>query len=505
MVWTINEVLESMAMQRPRHPAVIDGEQHIDYAQLHERVARMAAWLRAHGIGKGDKVALQGRNTAAWVVAYYAVLDLGAVAVPVNHKLAAPETGYILQHSESRLWLVDADLYRPIEGAPPAFALHGDSSGALPGIDLSDNIAPAQMQSQAPVHADDLAELMYTSGTTGRPKGCMHSHANILLAGTGSSLVYGLGPDDRVLIAMPIWHSFPLNNLLVGSLFVGATVILLPEFHPAHFLKAVQQHRCTLFFGAPIAYLLAIKAVPDFADYDLSSMRVWLYGGGPIDATTARLLSERYRVGQFYQVFGMTETGPTGTALLPHEQVSKAGSIGRHAVSGCTVRVMADEQREAGPGEIGEIWMRCQSMMQGYYRDPAATAAAFHQGWYRSGDLARVDEDGYLFIVDRLKDMIVTGGENVYSKEVEDVLAGHPSLAEVAVIGVPHPEWGESVTAIVVPQAGATVTLEEMQAYCEARLAKYKIPRRIKVVQALPRTPTGKVMKYQLRQQAVRA
>ncbi|MBY4898583.1 AMP-binding protein [Cupriavidus sp. AU9028] len=501
-MWTINQVLESVAMQQPRQLAVIDGDQRIDYGELRQRVATMAAWLRLRGIGKGDKVALQGRNTAAWVVAYYAVLDLGAVAVPVNHKLAAPETGYILAHSESRLWLVDSDLYRPIEGAPQAFALHGGGSDALPAIDLSGIEASAPAPAGAEVQADDLAELMYTSGTTGRPKGCMHSHANILLAGTGSSLVYGLGPQDRVLIAMPVWHSFPLNNLLVGTLFVGGTVVLLPEFHPAHFVKAVQQHRCTLFFGAPIAYLLALKTVPDFADYDLSSMRVWLYGGGPIDAATARLLSERYRSGQFYQVFGMTETGPTGTALLPHEQVSKAGSIGRHAVSGCTVRVMAGPEREAGPGEIGEIWMRCQSMMQGYYRDPAATEAAFHRGWYRSGDLARVDEDGYLFIVDRLKDMIVTGGENVYSKEVEDVLAAHPSVSEVAVIGVPHPEWGESVTAIVVPREPASVTLEEVQAFCQERLAKYKVPRRLQLVQALPRTPTGKVMKYLLRQQA---
>lgn len=299
---------------------------------------------------------------------------------------------------------------------------------------------------------------------------------------------------------MPIWHSFPLNNLLVGSLFVGATVVLLPEYHPVRFLETVQQERCTLFFGAPIAYLMAMKMAPDFASYDLSSVRAWLYGGGPIDAGTARVLAERYRSERFYQVFGMTETGPTGTALLPEEQVVKAGSIGRHAVSGCTIKVMRDEQHEAGPGEVGEIWMRCQSMMQGYYRDPAATAAAFHDGWYRTGDLVRIAEDGYLFIVDRVKDMIVTGGENVYSKEVEDVLAGHPAISEVAVVGMPHPEWGESVAAVVVAKADASVDVEDIQAYCAERLAKYKVPRQVRVVEAMPRTPTGKVMKYQLRE-----
>jgi feruloyl-CoA synthase len=491
-MWTINQALESAALQRPTQIAIIDGEERIAYGQLRERVKRMAAWLQAQGITKGDKVALHGRNTAPWVIAYYAILDIGAVAVPVNHKLAAPEIAYILEHSESRLWLVDADLHQSIDGAPRAFAL----SAATDNASSTDHAyRPTE------VDANDLAELLYTSGTTGRPKGCMHSHANVILAGTGSSLVYGLGPADRVLLAMPIWHSFPLNNLLVGSLFVGATVVLLPEYHPVRFLETVQQERCTLFFGAPIAYVMALKAVPDFDRYDLGSVRAWLYGGGPIDATTAQWLAQRYRSERFYQVFGMTETGPTGTALLPHEQVSKAGSIGRHGVGGCTVRVMADEARPAGPQEVGEIWMQCQSIMQGYYRDPQATAAAFYDGWYRTGDLARVDEDGYLFIVDRAKDMIVTGGENVYSKEVEDVIAAHPAVSEVAVIGLPHAEWGESVTAVIVAKPGTTVDAEDIRAHCTDRLAKYKIPRHVHLSASVPRTPTGKVMKYQLRQQ----
>ncbi|WP_064574829.1 class I adenylate-forming enzyme family protein [Cupriavidus gilardii] len=498
-MWTINEALDSVARQRSSDIAIVDGAQRIRYDELRRRVKYTAAWLQAQGIGKGDKVALQGRNSAAWVIAYYAILDIGGVAVPVNHKLAAPETAYILAHSESRLWLVDADLHRQLDGAPPAFALSavGNEQAGLPPI------APeGEQHDYRPVDVDDddLAELLYTSGTTGKPKGCMHSHANVILAGTGSSLVYGLGPSDRVLLAMPIWHSFPLNNLLVGSLFVGATAVLLPEYHPVRFLETVQQERCTLFFGAPIAYLMAMKMAPDFASYDLSSVRAWLYGGGPIDSGTARMLAERYRSERFYQVFGMTETGPTGTALLPEEQVVKAGSIGRHAVSGCTVKVMRDDRHEAGPGEVGEIWMRCQSMMLGYYRDPAATAAAFHEGWYRTGDLVRIDEDGYLFIVDRVKDMIVTGGENVYSKEVEDVLAGHPAISEVAVVGMPHPEWGESVAAVVVARADASVDVEDIQAFCAERLAKYKVPRQVRVVEAMPRTPTGKVMKYQLRE-----
>lgn len=501
-MWTINEALISSARNFQDQPAVIDGERSISFSELEATVCQAAGWLQAQGVQKGDKVAIQGRNSLAWVVAFYATLRVGGVAVPLNHKLAPAETAYILEHSESRLLLVDSDLYQAaacsaIE-ALQVFALDGPGSAAE--LPVFAPVAESHALTPVEVSADDLAELLYTSGTTGRPKGCMHSHANVLLAGLGSSVVYGLGPEDRVLIAMPVWHSFPLNNLLVGSHYLGARVVLMPEYHPQSFLETVQQQGCTLFFGAPIAYLMPLKMLPNFDEYDLSSVRAWLYGGGPIDAATARMLMERYKTDRFYQVFGMTETGPTGTALLPDEQLAKAGSIGRYAVSGCDIKVMQDLDTPAGPGETGEIWMRCQSMMQGYYRNPEATAAAFHDGWYRTGDLARIDDDGYLFIIDRLKDMIVTGGENVYSKEVEDVLVNHPAIAEVAVIGTAHPEWGESVTAIVVAKEGAAVDAEEVKTYCGQYLAKYKIPRLFQMVDALPRTPTGKVMKYKLRE-----
>lgn len=313
-------------------------------------------------------------------------------------------------------------------------------------------------------------------------------------------MVFGLGQDDRVLIAMPIWHSFPLNNLLVSSLYFGACVVFMPEYHPRTFLQTIQAERCTLFFGAPIAYLMPLEKIPDFDEFDLSSVRAWLYGAGPIDAVSARVLMERYKSDRFYQLFGMTETGPTGTALLPDEQLAKAGSIGRCAVSGCDLKVMLDGGKiEAAPGENGEIWMRCQSMMKGYYRNPEATASAFRDGWYCTGDVAHIDEEGYLFIVDRLKDMVIIGGENVYSKEVEDVLAQHPAISEVAVIGMPDIAWGESLTAVIVPRAGETVDIDDVKTYCARYLARYKIPRLIRIIETMPRTPTGKVKKYMLR------
>lgn len=498
-MWSINDALSSAARKYGERAAIVDEGRDISFAELDAAVVRSAGWLQAQGIRKGDKVAIQGRNSLAWVVAYYATLRAGGVAVPVNHKLAAAETAYILEHSESRLWLVDGDLHQELEALATPPAAYALDDGGQSGLSRFAPAGEDHPYTPAQVGPDDLAELLYTSGTTGRPKGCMHSHANVLLAGMGSSLVYGLGVTDSVLLAMPVWHSFPLNNLLVGSMYVGATVVLMPEYHPQKFLQVIQEQRCTFFFGPPIAYLMPLQVVPNFDDYDLSSVRVWLYGAGPIDAGNARLLMQRYRSDRFYQLFGMTEVGPTGTALYPEEQVAKAGSIGRYAIGGCDMKVMRDQNAEAAPGEVGEIWLRCQSMMQGYYRDEAATAAAFHDGWYRSGDLVRIDEDGYLFIVDRLKDMIITGGENVYSKEVEDVLANHPAVSEVAVIGTPHPEWGESVTAIIVAREGQSLDEAEIKDYCARHLARYKVPRLIEQVTSIPRTPTGKVMKYQLR------
>ncbi len=500
-LWSVNEVMESAALKFKNRPALIEGDREISFSELRDDIVRTAAWLQSKGVTKGSKVAIQGRNSISWIVVFFATLRAGGVAVPLNHKLAPAEVGYILDNSQSCLWLVDSNLHAEsakfLSNAPPAFAL--DKSSTNEGLTPYAPKSESHSYEFVTVVPEDLAELLYTSGTTGRPKGCMHSHANIILAGLASSSVYGLSFNDRVLIAMPIWHSFPLNNLLVSSIYYGATCVLMPEYQPQTFLETIQDKACTLFFGAPIAYLMPIRMVPNFDKYNLSTVRAWIYGGGPIDAKSAITLMERYKTDSFFQVFGMTETGPTGTALLPDEQVSKAGSIGRFAVSGSEVKVMRSEEIEALPGETGEIWIRCQSMMLGYYGSPELSESVLQDGWYKTGDLVRIDDEGYLFIVDRLKDMIVTGGENVYSKEVEDVLSAHPTISDLAVIGIPHKDWGETVTAVIVPKAGQTVNLEEMRIYCAQFLAKYKIPRRLEIVDDIPRTPTGKVRKYLLR------
>jgi feruloyl-CoA synthase len=286
----------------------------------------------------------------------------------------------------------------------------------------------------------------------------------------------------------------------MSTLYMGGTVVLLREYHPVKFLETVQEQRITLCFGPPVIYTTALNLVPNFADYNLGSVRAWLYGGGPIGADVARRLVESYGTTEFRQVYGMTETGPVGTVLYPEEQLSKAGSIGRVALAGVDLRLVADDGTEAEPDPIGESWLRADTVMQGYLDDPAATKAAFADGgWYRTGDLARKDADGYLFIVDRAKDMIITGGENVYSKEVEDVISGHPDVVDVAVVGKPNEEWGETVVAHVVWREPDVISADDIKDYLSDKLARYKIPREVVFATILPRTPTGKIQKHLIR------
>jgi feruloyl-CoA synthase len=498
---TLVDLLDRNAVTFAEKDALRAGGQARSFRALRDDARRAAALLQSWGIRKGAKVALMSHNTLAFPAAYYGALLAGAAVVPINHKLAPPEVEYILAHSESSVFLFDGAL-AATAGAVSTGARKASLDSVAAGFERFEDALPGpEAYAAVPCGDDDVAEILYTSGTTGRPKGCLHSHRNVLAAAITGARAVSLVEADRMLVAMPLWHSSPLNNWFLGAQHVGATTVLLREYHPLHFLQAIQEERCTVYFGAPISYILPLQMIPTFDGFDLRSMRAWIYGGGPISADTARMLAARYRSDRFYQVYGMTEAGPTGTVLLPEEQVSKAGSIGRTALPGAELVVMRTESQPARPGETGEIWLRADSMMKGYFKDPDATTRAFTDGWYRSGDLVRIDEDGYLFVVDRVKDMIIVGGENVYSKAVEDVLGAHPGVAQVAVVGRPHPDWGETVVAFVIRGKGATVTQEELQAYLAGKLARYEIPREISFVESLPVTPTGKLMKYRLREQ----
>ncbi len=490
----------SYARMTPEHPFLRHAGQTITYGDMQARSRRTAAVLQARGVGSGDRIALMCFNTPGFVDVLLGAWRLGATIVPVNHKLQAPEVEYILNHCEARMIVFDAAL-APVMAKVNAPAARMTTAGGVPGLEHLDAVLDGVDGIDGIVPADDsIAEILYTSGTTGKPKGCLHTHRTVVLAAMNAALATSITRMDRLLLAMPIWHSSPLNNWFGGVLYMGGTVVLLREYHPQQFVETVQAERITVYFGAPVSYFAPLQLVPTFADYDLSSVRAWIYGGGPIGAEMARKLSAAYRSDRFFQVYGMTETGPLGTALYPAEQVAKAGSIGRVATPGIEVRVVRLDGGDAGPGEIGEIWLRGGSVMQGYLDDAAATRQAFADGgWYRSGDLARLDEDRYLFIADRTKDMIITGGENVYSKEVEDALLAHPGVADAAVVGRPDPEWGETVVAHIVVRPQSQVDGEVLSAFLADKLARYKIPREYCFPDTLPRTPTGKVQKYLLR------
>ncbi len=496
------ELLDSTARKNPNRDCIRYMGKGYTYAAILDAAEKAAGLFQQWGLKKDDKVAIMSLNTPSFVIAFYGVLKAGGVVVPVNHKLTSPEVQYILEHSEAKIFLFDGAL------AAVASKLTGGSvrclslDSAAEGFESFDPLlVKAPSVHSVPISENDFAEILYTSGTTGKPKGCLHTHHSVIMSGITGALTMKFDEDDRLLMAMPIWHSSPLNNWFMAAQYVGCTTVMIREYHPLHFLQAIQNEKCTIYFGAPISYVMPVQMIPNFDTFDLSSMRAWIYGGGPIAADTVGMLMSKYKSSLFYQVYGMTESGPTGTTLLPKDQVRKAGSIGRGGLPGCDVMVMKSDTEAAKPGETGEIWLKADSMMKGYFKNPEATAEAFTGPWYRTGDVARLDEDGYLFIVDRTKDMIVTGGENVYSKEVEDAIACHPDVMESAVIAVPHPEWGETVAAIIVPAKGKTLTAESLSAFLAGKLAKFKIPRTFRFVESLPHTPSGKIMKYKLREE----
>lgn len=494
-------ILESNTRKSPEKDCIRAGGKGYSFREIRDTAAKAAGLFQSLGLAKGDRVAIMSQNTPSFVIAFYGALMAGGVVVPVNHKLMPPEVDYILKHSESKIFLFDGSLVSVADKlASPIKKMAMDSPAGTYGR-FEELLETVSLLTPVEIADDDLAEILYTSGTTGKPKGCMHTHRGVVMSGITGAMAIKMDEDDRLLMAMPIWHSSPLNNWFTGIQYVGGTTVLIREYHPLHFLQAVASEKCTIYFGAPISYIMPTQMLPNFDTFDLSSMRAWIYGGGPIGAETARMIMAKYKSDRFYQVYGMTESGPTGTTLMPKDQVRKAGSIGRFGLPGCDIVVMKNAAEVAKPGEVGEIWLKADSMMKGYFRDPAATKDVFEKGWYKTGDVARLDEDGYLFMVDRTKDMIVTGGENVYSKEVEDVISACPGVAAAAVIGVHNPEWGETVAAFVVRGKDADLTEEKLREFLGDKMAKYKIPRTIKFLDTLPYTPSGKVMKYKLREE----
>jgi fatty-acyl-CoA synthase/long-chain acyl-CoA synthetase len=501
---TMSDIIARHARTNGPGVAFRDGDLTRTWAELHDRVTRIANALAERGVGRGDRVAVLGSNSVPLVEAIAATLRLGAICVPVNFRLVAEEVAYALTDSGARAVVVDAALAPVVaaarEQAPSVTAVLTIGSGLDP--DALEQAAAAASGDYAELPVDDAepAFIMYTSGTTGRPKGAVLTHRNLLLHSFSNIAHGGVGSDDRVgLSGAPFFHIAGVAGCYLNLVAAGTTV-LTPSggFDPVAMVDLLERERVSSAFFVP-AQWAAICAVPNLADRDLSALRRISWGAAPASTTLLRRMIDAFPQAEVVTAFGQTECSPVTCMLRGEDSIRKIGSIGTPILN-VEVRVVDEEMNDVAPGDVGEIVYRGPLVMSGYWGKPVETAEAFAGGWFHSGDLVRQDSDGYLYVVDRKKDMIISGGENIYCAEVENALAAHPGVAEVALIGVPDPTWGESPLAVIAPRdPAAPPTAAEIDAFCREHLASYKRPRDVVIVDALPRNPSGKVLKTHLR------
>lgn len=488
----------------PDKEGVISEKRRYSWKEVNDIVNTVSNDLLAAGLKKGDKVAMWMFNSDLFIFAFYGIVKAGGVAVPINFRLAPREAEWIFGNCDASALVFD-DVFEPAvrEMAPrleKIGTLYSAGEGHFDGVVPLTDIFTQGDPSEPAVRVDeyDESEIIYTSGTTGKPKGALFTHHNQMVVTTTMASLVNLRPQDRVLHAAPLFHSAELNLYLNPTTYMGGTHVVLRDFHPQRVLEIIQAEKITQFFGAPIMYSF-MMTIPTFDDYDLSSVRYFGYGAAPMAADSVRKMIAKFKTESFFCLCGLTEGGPGGIALYPEDQVSKAGAGGKYIVNMETRLVDPLENTITTPGVVGELVIKGETCMKGYYKNPEATAATIIDGWVHTGDLGQMDEEGYITLVDRSKDMIITGGENVYSKEVEDAIYEHPAINEAVIIGVPHPEWGETVMCVAALKEGQDMTIDELQAFLKTRIADYKIPRLLEITPALPRNVSGKVLKYQLR------
>jgi long-chain acyl-CoA synthetase len=492
--------------------AIIEGTRQLTYRQLGERASRLGPGLDNLGIGLGDTVAVLMGNKLEHLEAWLAVPAQGRVISSLNTRLSEQELGFMLKDSGARVLIVDEHhlaLGKSLRSQCPELR-HLILAGA--DAQSTDDVVPYDAFFESPPQPfpdsrpDDVAALMYTGGTTGKPKGVMLTHRNLLANAKHLWHTVGLRRADRFLHAGPLFHA-ATSQFVHPHTWVGGTHVVIPRFEPMLFAQAVAEHRATASLLVPTMIQTLLSHLREHPT-DLSSLRLLHYGASPM---SAKLLREAMDVlgCDFIQGYGMTETGPGITFLSAEDHrlaasgdTTRLGSVG-YAIPGVQMQIRDSSGTPLQDGEIGEVWARGPNIMKGYFNRPDETNAVFVDGWFRTGDGGYCDSDGYLFLVDRLKDMIVTGGENVYSIEVEQVIASHPAVAEVAVLGVPDESWGERVHAIVVLQTGHEVTEQELTDHCRQRIGRYKVPKSWEIRTApLPKSGVGKIRKKDLREEA---
>ena len=507
-------LLDGSAQMVGERTAVIAEGETWSYERLNRAACQFAAVLQQSGIKRGDRVLLACPNRIEFIIAFFGILKAGASAVPVSILSKRREIAFVLDDTQAtgmvcyeggddlslgaegltafeetasceHFWSIACDATKEsVEGRPSIFA-------AMKG--------QPEIFESASTEPTDIAVILYTSGTTGKPKGAVLSHQNIFTTALTAGRLSNMVPGDVSLVTLPMFHCYAQTVQLNAGLYYGTTLVLLERFDPDHVLQSMQDHNVTLFCGVPTMYWALLNH--EGADrYDLkkiaSNLRVGCSGGAPIPVEVIRGVEEKYEF-EILEGYGLSETSAMATFNQSHRP-RKVGSVGL-PVWGVEVQVVDDDMNSVPPGERGEVVIRGHSVMQGYFNRPELTEEVFRGGWFHTGDVGKMDEDGYLYIVDRTKDMIIRGGFNVYPREIEEVLATHPLISLSAVIGVPHDKYGEEVMAFTILKEGAEATAEELVAWSKKEMASYKYPRLVRVVEALPLGATGKVLKKELR------
>ncbi|WP_347552755.1 fatty acid--CoA ligase [Pseudalkalibacillus hwajinpoensis] len=512
MYATIGSLFLQTVRKYGKEEALVDSLRNVrwTYEEWNLEVNRLSNALLDSGVKKGDRVSAFLFNTVELATLFFSCAKIGAVLNPINFRLKPNEIAYIIEDAQPSVFIYEKAL------EPIVAEIHEH----YPGVSFwsTDANVPAYAESyaqhvrlskesepQSDVDENDLYAIMYTSGTTGRPKGVMHKHRSMLEQSILCGASLQMKQADRGLVVAPMFHCAELHCNFLPRVHFGAANIILHHFEPRKVLETIQEEKITVFFAAPTMWNMILQE--DLSLYDRSSLRVGLYGAAPMAPALVVAVKEKLGI-NLIQAYGMTEMGPAVTFLDEHEQLSKVGSAGRSALNHEVRVVRSNEHGPSDPeailpaGEIGEIIVKGPCMMMGYYNRPEASEEAMHKGWYHSGDLGYMDDENYLFVSDRVDDMIISGGENVYPREIEDVLHGHEGVLDVAVLGQPDEKWGEIVTAIIVKKEGA-LTAEDLELFCKESpdLADYKRPRKYVFLNELPRNASGKIQKFRLREQ----
>ncbi len=494
MSLNLGTILQGSAAERPDNTVLQLGERKVSYAELDRAARGVATSLRELGVAPGEQVAIMVPNVPEFTIAYFGILYAGCTVVPLNVLLSAPEVTYHLQDSDAKLLIAHPFFEEPARegaaGASVPLVMSEGAGSSLTAMALAEPVAGLH-----PTNPDDTAVILYTSGTTGKPKGAELTHSNLLI--NCAIVVPRLLPinDEEVALAtLPLFHSFGQTCIQNANIARGGRFVLLPRFTPEDALAIMQQEKVTLFAGVPTMYF-AILHHPGAEDFDLSSLRFCMTGGAAMPVEVMKAFEEKYPV-KILEGYGLSETSPVASFNML-DRPRKTGSIG-YPVWGVEMAILDENDKPVADGERGEICIRGHNIMKGYWKRPDANAEALRNGWFHSGDIGVRDGDGSYAIVDRKKDMIIRGGFNVYPREIEEVLYSHDAIIEAAVIGVRHESHGEEVKAVVVIAEGKNLSAEELIAFCKERLAAYKYPRLVEFLDTLPKGPTGKILKREL-------